>query len=442
MGVKKALFLSCLPLLLATGLFAAWEPGEPVVTYGDGPGGPEVGPGGPRLSRLTDAWLLQLKEGGFNTVWATAPDELDLAARHGVRAIYFLDPNTMKSRYDISDPGQAAALETRINRVKSHPALYVYALYDEPSAREFAALARLKEFVRRLDPEHAVWVNLNPIYANVRHLGTEGDRVHAYWDHLRLFGEVFRPDFLSYDNYQFRVQGDRNDYLQNLGMIRQSATAQGIPFWNGVQACSWVPGEAASPKSPRIPGPDEMRFLVHSTAAYGAQGIYYYVYFANGHRGTIVAPDGTPDAKFAVLKTLNRAFVSIARELRPLRFAGAYLHGIHAPGTAPYCEQALLCLAPEAPSGELQPLQELTGTTLVTRFDAPGRPTHLMVVNCDYRTDRTLHVTAPSSVERFDALERRWSPVGDAFDLALMRGSGVLLRLKPDVAEDVSSRSK
>ena len=421
--------MCAIAVLMGSVAFAAWEPGEPVVTYGDGPGGPEVGPGGPRLSRLTEAWILQLKEGGFNTVWATAPDELDLAAKHGMRAIYFLDPNTMKSRYDISDPGQAAALAARIDRVKRHPALYVYALHDEPSAKKFVDVARLKEFVRRQDPDHAAWCNLYPIYANEKRLGTKGDKVHAYWEHLRLFGEVFHPDFLSYDNYQFRVQGDSDDYLQNLGMVRQSAAAQGIPFWNGVQACSWVPGEAVSPKSPRIPGPNEMRFLVHSTAAYGAQGIYYYVYFAKGHRGTIVAPDGTPDAKFEALKTLNRAFVSIARELRPLRFVGAYLHGLHAPGTTPYGDQALLKLTPETPYAELKPLQELTDTTLVTRFDTPGKPTHLMVVNCDYRKARTLHVTAPAAAERFDPLAGTWSPAGTAFDLALPGGGGVLLRL-------------
>ncbi|MBR4615725.1 MAG: hypothetical protein IKO55_08975 [Kiritimatiellae bacterium] len=79
--------------------------------------------------------------------------------------------------------------------------------------------------------------------------------------------------------------------------------------------------------------------------------------------------------------------------------------------------------------GELQSLQELTDTTLVKRFDAPGKPMHLMVVNCDYRKDRTLHIKAPSAAERFDALAGTWSPVGAEFDLALQRGGGVLLRL-------------
>ncbi|MBR3221172.1 MAG: hypothetical protein IKF72_02990 [Kiritimatiellae bacterium] len=214
-----------------------------------------------------------------------------------------------------------------------------------------------------------------------------------------------------------------------MGIIRQCAAAMGIPFWNGVQACSWTPGKLASPSSPRIPGPDEMRYLVYTTAAYGAHGIYYYVYCRKGHVGSIVALDGTPDAKYEALKTLNREFVAIAKILYGLRFKGAYFQGLHPTGTTPYCEQALLEIAPETPYAEVQPLQELTDTTLVTRFDAPGKPTHLMVVNCDYRKDRTLHIKAPTAAERFDALAGTWSPVGAEFDLLIVRGGGALLRL-------------
>ena len=172
-----------------------------------------------------------------------------------------------------------------------------------------------------------------------------------------------------------------------------------------------------------------MRYLVYTSAAYGAQGIYYYVYCAYGHRGAIVSVDGVPDAKYEMLKKLNREFVAISRVLYPLDFTGAYFQGLHAPGTTPYGDQALLKLTPETPHAELTPLQELTDTTLVTRFDTPGKPTHLMVVNCDYRKARTLHVTAPAAAERFDPLAGTWSSTGTAFDLALPRGGGVLLRL-------------
>lgn len=402
---------------------AAWEPGEPVVAYWGGPGY------WTNEEKLDDRWLQQLKEGGFNTVWARTPEELDNAARYGMRAIYMLDPKTVWFKIDLDDAAQASALAERIDRVKNHPALYVYQHWDEPSAERFSELARVKEWIRRRDPNHATWINLLPTYANNKQLGVEGDRINAYQEHVRRYGEMYCPEFMTYDHYQFKTSGDAGNYFLNMGIIRQCAAAMGIPFWNGVQACSWTPGKLASPSSPRIPGPDEMRYLVYTTAAYGAHGIYYYVYCRKEHVGSIVALDGTPDAKYEALKTLNREFVAISRVLSSLNFTGAYFQGLHATGTTPYCEQALLKIAPETPYAELQPLQELTDTTLVTRFDSPGKPTHLMVVNCDYRKDRTLHIKAPSDAERFDPRSGKWSPVGAAFDLSLVRGGGVLLRL-------------
>ena len=52
-----------------------------------------------------------------------------------------------------------------------------------------------------------------------------------------------------------------------------------------------------------------------------------------------------------------------------------------------------------------------------------------MFVNCDYKKDRTIKVKVPRTAERFDPLADTWSPVGAEFDLALIRGGGVLLRL-------------
>lgn len=420
---KMVLGVAILGVCAAGTVCAAWNPGEPVTTYW-------AGPGFPGNERLSDRWLAQLKEGGFNTVWAMTPEELDLAAKYGMRAIY--KPKELRDRkifLNIDDPAAEAAMEAMVNRVKDHPALYVYELYDEPAAGLFASLAHTKEWLARHDPKHAAWVNLLPTYANNKQLGVNGEIIRAYWEHVRLFGEIYRPAFLTYDHYQFQNGGDSSHYFLNLGIIRQNASALGVPFFNGVQACTWRPGEAASPRAPRTPGPDEMRYLVYTTASYGAHGIYYYVYCHRGHEGSIVSTNGTPDVKYEVLKTLNREFIAIAKELSPLKFIGAYHQGLQAPGTTPYCEQALLKLTPETPTAELKPGQELAETTLVTRFDAPGRPTHLMVVNLDYRWDRKVHVTAPASAERFNAQDRSWSSVGSSFDLALTRGSGVLLRL-------------
>ena len=418
--IEKGKMLLCAACLLcAMGSAVAWDMGDPIVTYWAGPGfrgNPE---------RLTMRAAKQLKDGGFNTVWATSPQELDVAAAFGLRVIYDLRvgrglPDSAESR---------EKLAARIAEVRNHPALYLYRHWDEPSAVMFDELARMKAFFKKHDPVHPTWVNLLPTYANNKQLGIDGDLIRAYWEHVRLFGEVYHPEMVSHDHYQFTVGGDTGQYFLNLGIIRQSAAAQDIPFMNGVQACTWVPGDAASPSSPRIPGPDEMAFLVYTTVAYGAQGIYYYVYSYPGHRGSIADLDGTTGDKYEALKTLNREFVAIAKEIRRARFVGAYFQGRHAPGTTPYCPQAVLRISPDVPTTERKPGDDMANTILVTRFDKDGHPSHFMVVNLDYRQERTVSVSAPASLERFDPIAGTWRRIGQTADVSMGRGRGVLLRL-------------
>jgi hypothetical protein len=420
---------------VAGAVCAAWEPGEPVTTYWFGPGCP-----GKKNVAMTDAWAVQLKEGGFNTVWAKTPEELDIAAKHGLRAIYSVDPTTEWAKIDLDDPAKKAAFAERINRVKNHPALYIYEHFDEASADMFAGLARVKEYVNELDPDHAVWHNLLPTYANHKQLGVGGkdgeerrmgfggDKIAAYWEHVRLFCDMYQPEFITYDYYQFKTNGDKAEYFLNLGIVRQNAAARGVPFWNGLQACTWVPGSLASPKSPRVPNVDEMRYLAHTTAAYGASGLYWYVYCRSDHVGAIAEANGTVGEKYEGIKKVNREFIAFSKVLSGLSFKGAYCHGVHALGTTPYMAQALLEISPSVPYAECGENKRLEDTTLVTRFAAPDGRAYLMVVNCDYAKDRVLHVAAPFAAERFDPATGAWSPVGVEFDLALVRGGGTIIR--------------
>ena len=401
--------------------FAAWEIGEPIVTYWAGPGYP----GHPE--KLTERAAKQFVEGGFNVVWGSSVEELDVAAKHGLRVIYDLHVREVSP----DDAAALAKLAEKVAAIKDHPALYLYHHSDEPPAGKFESLGKMRDWFARQDPKHATWVNLLPTYANNKQLGVDGEIIRAYWEHVRLFGEVYRPELLSYDHYQFNVGGDTSNYLMNLGIVRQSAAAQGVPFMNGVQACTWRPGSLASPAAPRIPGPDELRYLVWTTLAYGAQGIYYYVYSYRGHAGAIAELDGTTGDKFEALKTLNREFVVVAKELRPLRFVGAYVQGLHAPGTTPYGAGAVLKLSPETPAAELEKGKVMTDSTLVSRFAAADGADRFLVANLDYRKDRRLEVSAPGSLERFDPATGLWASLGgDKAWLSLARGGGVLLRVR------------
>ena len=105
----------------------------------------------------------------------------------------------------------------------------------------------------------------------------------------------------------------------------------------------------------RVPAADEMRYLVYTTLAYGAQGISYYVYCCPGHTGGIALPDGTPTPIYHALKSLNREFVAIATELQPLRSLGVYHAGMTPPGAEPLPKDAPFRLDPPVPPMAYKP---------------------------------------------------------------------------------------
>ena len=248
----------------------SWHVGTPIVTYWAGP-------------PMTDATAQQMAKGGWNLVWCRE-NELDVAARHGLRAQLqdgLLTPTSLEN------PSQKAKLDALIERVRRHPALYSYFITDEPNATKFRALGKLVAYLRQKDPAHLAYINLFPTYATNQQLGNSGDKITAYQAHLHQYLALVKPGLISYDHYQFTSHGDSPDYFLNLSLIRRAALESGLPFLNIVQAASWTP-------SMRVPNPNEMRFLVYTTLAYGAQGISYYVYCCAGHTGGIANADGSP----------------------------------------------------------------------------------------------------------------------------------------------------
>ncbi|MBM3880039.1 MAG: hypothetical protein FJ387_10020 [Verrucomicrobia bacterium] len=390
----------------------AWQVGTPIVTYWAGP-------------PMSDAVAQQMAEGGWNLVWCAEKD-LDLVHRHGLRA-QLHDPLLSPAALEV--PAQREQLDALIRRVSLHPALYAYFITDEPNATNFVALGRLVAHLRERDSAHLAYINLFPTYASNAQLGNTGDTVTAYRAHLRQYVDTVRPALISYDHYQFATRGDNGQYFLNLALIRQAATEAKLPFLNIVQACTWTP-------SMRVPTPDELRYLVYTTLAYGAQGISYYVYSCAGHTGGIALADGTPTPLYHALKTLNREFIALASQLQSLKFGAAYHAGMLPPGAVALPDDSPIRLEPAVAPRDYQPPERVQGV-LLGCFAPPGSPdpvsrtTHVLVVNLDYAAETTVGVRGPGEWELFDAVTGAWSAAqGMRVELALGRGSGRLVRLR------------
>lgn len=373
-----------------------WKIGTPIVTYWAGP-------------PLSEAVARQMAEGNWNLVWCDEK-QLDTAHRYGLRGQLvdgLLSPQTLE------DAARREQLDALIERVKDHPALYSYFITDEPNASAFPALGKLVAYLRQRDPAHLAYINLFPTYASNEQLGTQGDTVTAYREHLRQYVEIVKPDLISYDHYHFTATGDGNQYFLNLGMIRQAALEAGVPFLNIVQACSWTP-------SMRIPNGEELRWLVYTSLAYGAQGLSYYVYCHPGHEGAMASADGTPTALYYAAKALNRDFAAIAAQLQPLTSLGAY----HV-GPLPWGAEAL----PEEAPFYLEGVPE-KGMVL-GYFGSPGHPTHVVVVNLDYTREVATTLVGPGPLHVFHPDTGAWPPVGgQRAELRLPPGGGKLLRVR------------
>jgi hypothetical protein len=403
-AVPSFLFILCLCLVVCgLPVFGAqtpdsWRIGAPIVTYWAGPA-------------MTDAVAQQMAEGGFNLVWCNEK-ELDVAQRHGLRAQL---TDGLLSPASLDDPQRLEQLNALIARVRKHPALYSYHLVDEPGAAKFPALGKLVAHLRDRDPQHLAYINLFPTYANNEQLGTKGDVVTAYREHLRLYVEQVKPSLISYDHYQFRLKDDSRQYFLNLAMIRRAAQEAGVPFLNIVQACTWAPDVM------RIPNPDELRYLVHTTAAYGAQGISYYVYAHPNHYGSLVSLDGVPGPLYHAVKSYNREFAAMAKELQPLRSLAVYHTAMDEAGCEPLPADARFRLEG---SQAASPRGFLLGF-----FGAADKATHVVVVNLDYKAEVRASLIGPGRLERFDATKAQWTGADDApAELVLPPGGGVLVR--------------
>ena len=407
-GRALTLGLAMSPLLVGMALGAAaaarsWRVGEPIATYYAGP-------------PLTDAVAEQMRAGGWNLVWC-GEGELDVARRHGLRA-QLQDP--LLSPATLDDADQRAKLDALIERVRKHPALYSYSITDEPSAAAFPGLGELVAYLRTEDPAHLAYINLFPTYASNEQLGTQGDPVTAYREHLRQYVDVVKPGLISYDHYQFTVSGDSDQYFLNLAMIRRAALDAHVPFLNIVQASSWAP-------SMRIPNGRELRFLVHTSLAYGAQGISYFVYRHAGIRGGMVDEAGKPTSLYEAATPLNHDFVAVARELQPLRSLGAYHAGMVPTGAEALPADSAFGLDPAPPS---LPYQSPAKGILLGLFGKSSRPTHVVVVNLDYTADITTTLIGPRPLEVFDAQTGRWALAdGKRAQLDLRPGGGKVVRV-------------
>ena len=398
---------------------APWTPGTPVVGFW----GPHP---------LTDQIAQRDVVGGYNVDWAASLSEVDKAGQYGLRALYV---DSLLSPESLDGGVKQAQLDELIDQYKTYPAAYAYYIADEPTTEaQIDNLAPLIAYVRARDPDRLAYLNM----------GAPSWTGDALWQH---YISTVHPQLLSYDSYNLlKTESGANyddpSYLYNLGKVSGWAKANNIPFMNIVQACAW------DPTTWRVPNEQELRFLVYSTLAYGAQDICYFNYNTNAPNtgGIEFNPDGTPTPVYTALATLNPEFVKVATQYQSLKWIGAYLKGYYS-GSMPPGAEALPASSPFDVPGVTNTMRYNTGDALkgllFGLFDLDGNTaadaTVVLVENLDYSTGKTYTLTGPGPLSIFDATTGIWTATGHNYaTLNLLPGGGILVGVTAAITVPVS----
>lgn len=264
----------------------------------------------------TDQSMKLIADANFNVaVCDEGRQALDLAEKHGLKVLVN-DPRIMAKR--ANDAGFADGLAAVAKEYRDHPALWGYFITDEPNASQFENLAAIHRELLKHDAGRVPFINLFPTYASPQQLGTD-----TYEQHVDAFMRTVKPKVLSYDHYALMQNGIRQDYFENLEIIRRAGLKYNTPF---VYVLLSVPHF-----SYRDPSESDLRWQINTSLAYGAQGIVYFTYVSppetkdfEGWGEAIVTWDGKPTPRYDQVKRINAEVRTLGKVLTTLTSTAVY----------------------------------------------------------------------------------------------------------------------
>ena len=229
----------------------------------------------PPVDEQMDARYAEIAEANFTVVLGghratTAKKvarQLDLCTKYDLKAIV----------WRIAGMGTVAK---NPEILPDHPACWGYHLKDEPGAKSFPGIGRTVAAIRRARPGKLAYTNLFPHHAGP-HLQTP-----TYEEHLERFITETDADLISMDHYpQISPLGDtREEYRENLRLMREAALAHDLPFWNYFNAIRF--GGRTDPTE------SKMRWQIYTSLAYGAKGVWYFIYWTGTYDGVLAKGPG------------------------------------------------------------------------------------------------------------------------------------------------------
>ena len=321
----------------------------------------------------------KLADAGLKSVTVETGDndykiQMDLAHQAGLRTLPII--GWVASNYE-RDPENYKGLDEMIDYLGHHPSTMAYHICDEPSTRDIPSLRVRKEKIESLDPEHPVYINLNPD-GSINALGVDN-----YHDYIEAFARDCKCKLISFDMYPILPEGRvMTHWHRCLRDVSEVSRQYGVPFWAFAASC-WINNEGAVAVR-GIPSTENLRLQVYTDLAYGAQVVQYFTIQQYG--GTTLSPimaDGTWSIAYEFLKE-----ASLQVQKRGFVFDGCSVHKVR------FAAQASVWGNPLCPSDLPAAIGYLntSSTALVSFLENQGNE-YIAIVNQSYTGKITASVT-------------------------------------------------
>jgi len=274
----------------------------------------------------------------------------------------------------IAGPWNAEYTEEWIRQVMEMEGVYAYYLKDEPPMDGLDALKKNYEFIRSIDKDKHVYVNLFPIDAQYKFIKT-----YDYDAYVEKYLQIGVP-MLSYDNYCITGEDKhlKDRYFENLDMAAKKAVKYNVPCWTFV--LSLAHGDYMTTDEATF------RFQAWNGIAYGSSAIQYYTYqHSSTAWGTaILDKNFAKTEKYYYAQRLNAEIQGLADV-----FVGMNVKRVRGISRS---ETGLPALA----AGELPaPFKSISTTSpqgMLMSYFSNGDKEYVMIVNLDYNDPQTLNV--------------------------------------------------
>lgn len=265
---------------------------------------------GPPSDSFTEDEVIRMKNAGFDIVpiqtFPWEPEKIEnavaLLEKHGLNAaVKDGIVETLYSREELPTQTEVdECVKKLIERYGKHENVKEWILCDEPGASKFEVLAMFVDAIHRLDPGRKAYINLLPTYATPDQLGTS-----TYEEYLDKFCSTVKPDYISYDNYDFlgtdTTNSQRGEFFLNLEYAMAAGKKYGVETRIIVLLVKHGPYSNVSAS--------EIAWQANASLLYGMKSLSYFTYWEpeSGYTPTsMISKDGKATQHYTDVQNENR----------------------------------------------------------------------------------------------------------------------------------------